>query len=110
MELSCHCRKVIIEVPKPSTVTQCNCSMCCRYMSLCDHYTIDEPKVLIGSFGMASYSWGDQELDFIRCGNCGGVTHYKSGRHDPEIAVNFCLSRKEIYDVPIKYFDGANKL
>ena len=112
MELSCHCKNVTIEVEVPDRVTQCNCSICSRYMSLWGYYEPDEPKINIGNDGINSYSWGDDELDFIRCANCGCITHYetKAGQSDPRIAINFGLARDLIADIPIRYFNGAGEL
>ncbi|MFT5708534.1 MAG: hypothetical protein ACI9ES_002837 [Oceanospirillaceae bacterium] len=112
MKVECHCSNVIIEVDKPKQVTECNCSICSSYMSLWGYYPLDESKVSIGSYGTDSYSWGDHELDFIRCKKCGCVTHYrtKEGQTDPQLAVNFSLVRNIIMDVPVRYFDGASKL
>ncbi|WP_456243500.1 GFA family protein [Teredinibacter purpureus] len=112
MELTCHCGNVKIEVSKPDQVTQCNCSICSRYMSLWGYYQPDEPKIEIGKRGVEAYSWGDHELDFIRCGHCGCVTHYetKTGQPNPKTAINFGLARQQVSDVPIRYFNGAQEL
>lgn len=112
MEVTCHCRNVIIEAEKPAKLTQCNCSICSRYMSLWAYYLPGEPEIKIGDYGTSSYSWGDNELDFIRCSNCGCVTHYqtKAAQADPRVAINFGLARHLVSDIPIRHFDGANKL
>ncbi len=112
MELSCHCKNVVIEVETPQQVTQCNCSICSRYMSLWGYFEPNAVSVKIGSEGTDSYSWGDHELDFIRCGNCGCVTHYetKPGQPNPKIAVNFGMDRSLVANVPIRYFNGAEEL
>ena len=111
MKVKCHCNNVIIEVDKPKQLTECNCSICSRYMSLWGYYEVEEPKIEIGDYGTDSYSWGDQGLDFIRCKKCGCVTHYqtKEGQSDPRVAINFRLSIALVADVPVRYFDGANK-
>ena len=111
MKVECHCNNVIIEVDKPKQITECNCSICSRYMSLWGYYGIEELKIEIGAFGTDVYSWGGQGLDFIRCSNCGCVTHYqtKEGQPDPRVAVNFGLARPLVADLPIRYFNGANK-
>ena len=48
MELSCHYGNVKITVKKPMEVTECNCSICSRYMSLWDCYEPNESKIDIG--------------------------------------------------------------
>ena len=112
MEFSCHCGNVKITVKKPMEVTECNCSICSRYMSLWGYYEANEPKIDIGSKGVSSYSCGDNELNFIRCSNCGCVTHYetKPGQPDPMVAINFGMARSSVSDIPIRYFNGAQEL
>lgn len=112
MKISCHCGNVVIDVDKPTEVTQCNCSICSRYMSLWGYYPPNEPLITIGADGIDSYSWGDKELEFMRCANCGCVTHYET---IPELekqktAINFGLAREKVADVPIRYFNGAEEL
>lgn len=112
MQLSCHCGNVKVEVEMPERVTHCNCSICSRYMSLWGYYDPEQPKIGVGSGGTDSYSWGDKQLDFIRCSNCGCVTHYrtKAGEVDPKVAVNFGMDRETVRDVPVRHFDGAKEL
>ncbi|GAB1261553.1 GFA family protein [Aurantivibrio plasticivorans] len=110
MELTCHCKNVIINVDEPSQVTQCNCSICSRYMSLWGYVKPTEAKIEIGAAGVSAYCWGDKEIDFIRCAQCGCVTHYetKAGRSDPIVAVNFGMARQRVEHVPVRYFNGAD--
>lgn len=109
MELSCHCGNIKIEVDMPEQVTECNCSICRRYMALWGYFEAGDPVIEIGSEGCQSYSWGDHELDFIRCKKCGCVTHYKTklGQDNPFVAVNFGMARSLVSAVPIRYFNGA---
>ena len=62
MKVECHCNNVIIEVDKPKQITECNCSICSRYMSLWGYYGIEELKIEIGAFGTDVYSWGGRVL------------------------------------------------
>jgi len=96
----------------PNEITECNCSICSRYQSLWGYYEPSEPKIEIGSKGVSSYSWGDHELNFIRCTNCGCVTHYetKPGQPDPVVAINFGMARSLVSNVPVRYFNGAQEL
>lgn len=112
MELSCHCKNINIIAGEPKELTQCNCSICSRYMCLWGYYLPEEPNINIGSFGLDSYSWGDEELDFFRCSNCGCVTHYatKPGQPNPKIALNFRLSSQSVKGIPARYFNGAEEL
>jgi len=112
MEVSCHCNNVKIEVERPATVTQCNCSICGRYKTLWGYYEAGQPNIDIGAKGVHSYSWGDEEIDFIRCATCGCVTHYetKPGQPNPRTAINFGLARDAAADIPVKFFNGAQEL
>ncbi|EPJ47850.1 MAG: hypothetical protein OFPII_09200 [Osedax symbiont Rs1] len=112
MKIQCHCANIVIEVDKPARVTQCNCSICSRYHSLWGYYAPEQVKIFIGASGSDSYAWGDKELDFVRCSDCGCVTHYQTqpGQGTPRVAVNFGMDRKAVNDVPIRYFDGAKEL
>ena len=112
MELSCHCGNVKVKAAKPKVLTQCNCSICSRYSALWGYYLPSEPVITVGSLGTDAYSWGDNEIDFIRCANCGCITHYltKPGQADAKIALNYGLARELVSDVPVKYFDGAGEL
>ncbi len=112
MKLSCHCGNIKIDVEVPEELTQCNCSICSRYMSLWGYYQIGEPTIEIKEKGYNSYSCGNKELNFIRCANCGCVTHYetKVNHPDPRIAINFSLVRQLISQIPVRYFNGAQRL
>ena len=109
MKLSCHCGNITINVPPPKKVTQCNCSICSRYNSLWAYYDVHTPQITIGQRGFSTYSWGDNELDFVRCSHCGCMTHYvtKPGQSNPVLAVNCGMARHLVSDVPVRIFDGA---
>jgi hypothetical protein len=81
-------------------------------MSLWGYYQPNKPKITVGVEGTDSYSWGDYELEFIRCSKCGCITHYKTkpGERSPKVAINFGLARDQISEVPIRYFNGAEEL
>ena len=112
MNISCHCGNVRISANEPQILTQCNCSICSRYAALWGYYPPDEPLITIGAYGTHDYCWGDQEIDFFRCAHCGCVTHYqtKPGQPDPKIALNYGLARKQVADIPVRFFDGAGEL
>ena len=112
MELTCHCKNIVIEVYSPEQVTECNCSICSRSMALWGYYQPKEPNITIRKLGSDSYSWGDNELDFIRCKNCGCITHYetKPDQSSPKVAINFGLVRELVKEVPRRYFNGAGEL
>ena len=111
MKTSCHCGNIRIEVEAPAQVTSCNCSLCSRYQALWGYYQPQQVKIEARPGCESSYIWGDKELEFIRCSNCGCVTHYRTlpDQPDPRIAVNFRMTLDStVADIPVRYFDGKN--
>lgn len=110
MELSCDCKNIEISVANPAQVTICNCSVCSRYQALWAYYSPDEVQVTIGAFGINVYLRGDREIEFVRCANCGCVTHYQTlpEDSDPLVAVNFRMAQDQIKDIPVRYHNGKD--
>lgn len=113
MKTSCHCGNIELELEPPSQVTICNCSICSRYQALWGYYEPQQVRVEAKAGSESIYTWGDKELEFVRCSNCGCVTHYKTlpGQPDPRIAVNFRMAVSvTVADIPVRHFDGTNTL
>lgn len=113
MKTSCHCGRIKIEVATPAQVTICNCSICSRYQALWGYYQPQQVRIEVQGESESVYQWGDKELGFVRCSNCGCVTHYRTlpGQPDPRIAVNFRMVVDDsVADIPVRYFDGKNTL
>lgn len=113
MKITCHCENVSISVQPPKQVTQCNCSICSRYQVLWGYYAPNEVVIDVGSKGQAAYIWGDKQLEFVRCKNCGCVTHYRTlkGVEPAKIAVNFRMAEeKTLSEVSVRYFNGKELL
>lgn len=72
---TCHCGAVRIEIPRrPRRLTNCNCSICRRYGTLWAYY----PATAVRVTGPTShYAWGDRRLRFVRCADCGCITHWE---------------------------------
>ena len=78
IEASCHCGSVKIEIPrKPRTLTDCNCSICRRYGTLWAYFRAIDVRIRAKRGATVGYSWGDRRLRFVRCRNCGCVTHWE---------------------------------
>jgi len=110
--LTCHCENILIEVAPPSQVTSCNCSICSRFKALWGYYDPKNVKIHVGDAGENVYIRGDKELEFVRCGKCGCVTHYRTlpEQTDPRVAVNFRMAdEKSIAEVPVRFFDGKSQ-
>ena len=108
---TCHCESVRIEVPrKPAALTSCNCSICRRYGALWAYYKASSVRVDADRRALATYSWGDKRLAFVRCGNCGCVMQWKKigGGPDSRMGVNFRnFDAGLLTAIRIRHLDGA---
>ncbi len=107
----CHCGNVTLTIPYVTeTGTECNCSICSRYASVWGYFTDKEVQVEVGTHGITNYCWGDKEILFHHCNNCGCITHYSSNSPDSDrVAVNYRMFDPSIIpSLHIRLFDGAN--
>jgi hypothetical protein len=75
---TCHCGAVRVDVPHPPLrVNDCNCSICRRYGVLWAYYPAASVRVHAAVGALDGYVWGDKMLRFLRCANCGCVTHWE---------------------------------
>jgi hypothetical protein len=109
---SCHCGAVRIELSDiPTTVTECNCSVCRRYGALWAYYIREQITLHAAANELAGYSWGDRQIVFRHCRSCGCLTHYESVEHGPggRFALNArMLPREVMAALPVRHFDGAD--
>lgn len=81
---TCHCGAIRIEIPRrPRTLTNCNCSICRRYGPLWAYYKGADVRITCQPDAKASYAWGQRELRFVRCANCGCLINWE-GFREPE--------------------------
>jgi hypothetical protein len=81
---ACHCTAVRLEIVEaPSWVNDCNCTLCRRYGALWAYYQPGKVTVVCGADATDIYLWGDKELEFHRCKECGCVTHMTARDTDP---------------------------
>jgi hypothetical protein len=106
---ACHCGKVNWTFDgDPGTATACNCTVCRRYGVLWIYDWQDERITVTGPTN--SYVWGDREIGFHFCPDCGCVAYWravkaKDGRR--RIAVNVRMSEPDaVAHLPIRHFDG----
>lgn len=79
IEATCHCGAVRLEIARaPTTVTDCNCSICRRLGVLWAYYDPREVTIMAASGATASYAWGDKAIAFHRCNICGCTTYWAS--------------------------------
>ena len=78
---TCHCGAIRIEIPRrPRTLTNCNCSICRRYGTLWAYFKAATVRIHAAPGATAEYRWGDRRLKFLRCANCGCITHWEPVR------------------------------
>ena len=110
LQASCHCGAVKINITElPSTLTQCNCSICFRLGALWAYYTPD--KIQFQSDPSISYLWDDQNIALHHCPNCGCATHYITTPkvEKKQVVINARMLPSTIADtVHIRQFDGAD--
>ena len=109
---SCHCGAVTLETEvSPEVVTECNCSICRRLGARWAYYAREQVRVTSAPGDLGVYLWGDREIEFYHCMNCGCLTHYEDVDKAPgsRIAVNArTLPPKSIEGVTIRHFDGRS--
>ena len=72
---ACHCTAVRLLVEEPEWVLDCNCTICRRYGALWTYPRAGDVELVAEPEKTDQYLWGDRELVFHRCGECGCVTH-----------------------------------
>lgn len=74
---SCHCGAVRLEADTaPTTVTDCNCSICRRYGVLWAYYSPRQVRIAAEAGATDVYMWDDRSIEFHRCRQCGCVSHW----------------------------------
>ena len=108
---TCHCGAVRIELPRrPRSLTNCNCSICRRYGTLWAYYKASEVRVNAAPGATSDYVWGDKSLRFVRCTNCGCVTHWEPTQPKPDSKMGVNARNFEpalLGPVRIRRLDGA---
>jgi hypothetical protein len=112
IEASCHCGAVRLEIASaPSTVTDCNCSICRRLGVLWAYYAPRDVAVIAGPAAIGAYVWGDRSITFHRCASCGCTTHWSPRPHRDQdrMGVNARLmDRAVLAAAQVRRLDGAD--
>lgn len=112
LSATCHCGAVTIEIPRrPRTLTNCNCSICRRYGPLWAYYRRTAVNISSSPGATDSYVWGKKTLRFVRCADCGCITHWErvSEPEKGRVGVNARNFEPEVLGaVRIKRLDGAS--
>lgn len=109
----CHCGQVQLTAKtRPPALTSCNCSICRRYGALWAYYSPAEVTIELQQ-PTSEYRWGEKEIAFHFCPNCGCLTHYQSDnapKYPPRIAINARMmhNTEQLDQIPVRHFDGAD--
>lgn len=75
IKASCHCGGVIVTVPrKPKSINECQCTLCRRYAAAWAYYNTKEVDII--TLNIKKYRWGDKQIDFCFCGDCGCMCYW----------------------------------
>lgn len=111
IEASCHCGAVKITIKKlPASYTECNCSICRRYAAQWLYVQANEVEITADEGQISRYQWGDNEIDFCHCRDCGSITHYCSlpESDSSRVAINGrILDPQLLTGLNKREFDGA---
>jgi hypothetical protein len=111
IEAHCHCGEIQLSVRTlPPAVTRCNCSICRRYGALWAYYSPLEVSTREQQ-PTSVYRWGEKDIEFHFCANCGCLTHYLSDNlpKGSRIAINARMMASDILEqIPVRHFDGAD--
>jgi hypothetical protein len=108
---SCHCGAVELELPEaPTTLNDCNCSICRRLGTLWAYYNPKNVKLIHEPGATIVYLWGDKMLEFHTCKTC-GCTAYWAGvdKSVERMGVNARLMDPSVINgVRVRHSDGAD--
>ena len=109
---SCHCGNVQLKIEKmASSISSCNCSICSRYAALWGYHSSEQVLIELGEFGLKSYRWGDEMIDFFACSHCASITHsitLEKSKMD-RLAINYRMFDLKLYqDLTVNKIDGAS--
>jgi len=109
--LTCHCKKVLIELKLDNgleEVLRCNCSLCKRRGSIMGKIKLKNLKIIKGAYKLKIYKFGKNKAEHFFCSICGIYTHHKSYTNPENYEFNVaCLDNVDAFkfkDIPV--FDG----
>jgi hypothetical protein len=75
LKSTCHCGAIEVIVPyPPKEINECQCTLCRRYAAAWIYYKPDEVTINKHNAGdVKKYIWGDRDISFNFCDNCGCV-------------------------------------
>lgn len=107
----CHCGRVRFKVEGPDTLTvsQCNCSICCKSGFLALIVPGKRFEVTKGEECLTVYSFNTETAKHLFCSYCGIKSFYVPRSHPEGVSVNArCLDSPSVDEMTMKEFDGQN--
>jgi len=111
IEGHCHCGAVTLRIPiRPTSITDCNCSICRRLGALWAYYPTDEVTIE-GLEATSPYVQGDRTLATYHCRTCGCTTHWTGlGQYAHRMGINARLFDPSVVEnASIRNYDGASR-
>lgn len=74
------------------------------------YYSPSKVQIIAAPGATHEYIWGDKQLALVRCATCGCFSHWRGllpPKPDEKMGVNARLFNKDIAQIPIRRFDGA---
>ena len=99
---SCHCGAVQIRVTSlPDELNDCQCEHCQKRGALWAYYGVEQVAI---TGRTSSYVWGDRELSFHFCPNCGMTTHWLAINPDyKRMGLNGRIFGRDVFQqIPVK--------
>lgn len=110
----CHCGNISFAADSlPTTVTECNCSVCNRYGARWAYFNPADVRLTVRDVPSNTYRWGDEMIDFHHCPQCGCLTHYTGTGIDNKPQTRIALNSRmcalaQTLSIRIRHFDGAD--
>ena len=111
--LTCHCKKVKLEVELGESLknlVKCNCSICLRRGAVMAIVKSDNIRLIEGEEILKIYQFHTKVAKHFFCSNCGIYTHHYQRRNPKMVGINVaCLEDKEEINLKqYKLLDGQN--
>lgn len=111
--LSCHCRKVELELALPNGIEKprrCDCSMCRRRGAIVASVPLNGIRIVQGEDVLKQYQFNTHTAKHFFCGECGIYTHHQRRSDPSEYGYNVgCLEGVNPYELgAIEVMDGVN--
>lgn len=109
---SCHCGRIAFEVNgEPTSVMDCNCSLCARRGALLWFVPREHLRLLTPEADLSTYTFGEGTIKHRFCQVCGIYPFGEGSNADGTVmaAINLrCLEDIDLAALPVERFDGRS--